>query len=871
MKNKSLYGLIAILFFTFLFPVKGECAEKEKQFETKSIDVLIQGDTLRLLPLADNAVRVQYKKGKSRKLPEWVYVGTSCPQYKVKENTETVEVQLEQMSVICEKLSGRLTFLNKKGQKIVSEIDTKLSPAVIQGENTYCAELHIDSPEDEALFGLGQFQDGYLDVRGLSRRLTQVNTQISIPFFYSSRGFGLLWNNYGMTEFNPADQKVEFQKKGAVGDKVTVNVTSTEGGKAEVRESNVFVSTLTVPEKGKYALLLDVGQKMARSHHLEIDGKKVLEMKNLWLPPTASTIVELEAGTHQLQARLEKDDKPVLYYKKVDNETVLRSPVAACVDYTIFIGEADDVIASYRNLTGNAPLIPQWALGYIHCRERFHSQDEILATTKKFRENKLPLDLIVQDWQYWGRYGWNAMRFDESFYPDPKKLVDELHAMNTRLMLSVWSKIDPQSEVGKEMMQKGYYIDQTSWIDFFNPNAAASYWSNFSNRLLKPYGIDAWWQDATEPENDDLEGRKVMDNTLPGEFVRNIYPLMVNKTVYEGSRKDAPEHRTMILTRSGFSGIQRYGAALWSGDVGNDWETLRRQITGGLSLMTSGIPWWTYDAGGFFRPYNQYNDPRFHERFIRWLQISTFLPLMRVHGYMTDTEFWNYGEEVVRLASYSLNLRYRLLPYIYSENANIALRGGTLMRPLVMDFRTDPEALKQKYQYMFGPALLVVPVVDENIKEQEVYLPENKGGWYDFYTGQKMEKTSGNVRVPVVMEHIPVFVKAGSVLPLSEACQYSGEVANKPWEINIYPGADGKFEVYEDEGINYEYEKGKYATFTIEWKDKQNKVILHPRKGNYSGMPVQRNLKIVKMDPTSKDGKIVKEIVYNGEKQIIKL
>ena len=321
------------------------------------------------------------------------------------------------------------------------------------------------------------------------------------------------------------------------------------------------------------------------------------------------------------------------------------------------------------------------------------------------------------------------------------------------------------------MMQKGYYIDQTSWIDFFNPNAAATYWSNFSNRLLKPYGIDAWWQDATEPENDDLEGRKVMDNTLPGEFVRNIYPLMVNKTVYEGSRKDAPEHRTMILTRSGFSGIQRYGAALWSGDVGNDWETLRRQITGGLSLMTSGIPWWTYDAGGFFRPYNQYNDPRFHERFIRWLQISTFLPLMRVHGYMTDTEFWNYGEEVVHLASYSLNLRYRLLPYIYSENANIALRGGTLMRPLVMDFRTDPEALKQKYQYMFGPALLVVPVVDENIKEQEVYLRNNwhvhratKGGgqmligvagrgWY-----QEEGKPAVEI-LPGTVIHIPANVK----------------------------------------------------------------------------------------------------------------
>lgn len=870
MKCNGLYGLISFLFFAFLFPVQGECAENGRQSESESIDVIVQGDTLRMFPLTDNAVRIQFRKGLSRKLPEWVYVNTVCPQYKVKENEKTVEVRLKQMKVICDKQSGRLTFWNAKGEKVVSELATKLDAAVVQGENTYRAELHIDSPEDEALFGLGQFQDGYLDIRGLSRRLTQVNTQISIPFFYSSRGFGLLWNNYGMTEFNPADQKVEFQKKGAVGERVTVNVTSTEGGKSEVRESNVFVSTLTIPEKGKYALLLDVGQKMARSHHLEIDGKTVLELRNVWLPPTASVIVDLEAGTHQLQARLERDDKPVLYYKKVDNETVLRSPVAECVDYTIFMGESDDVISAYRNLTGNAPMMPQWALGYIHCRERFHSQDEILATTRKFRESKLPLDVIVQDWQYWGKYGWNAMRFDEAFYPDPKLLVDELHKMNARLMLSVWSKIDPQCEVGKEMTQKGYYIAQTTWIDFFNPDAAACYWTNFSNRLLKPYGIDAWWQDATEPENDDLVGRKVMNNSMPGEFVRNVYPLMVSRTVYEGSRKDAPDHRTMILTRSGFPGIQRYGAALWSGDVGNDWETLRRQITGGLGMMASGIPWWTYDAGGFFRPQNQYNDPLFHQRFVRWLQVSTFLPLMRVHGFMTDTEFWNYGPDVVSLAKKSLNLRYRLLPYIYSENAHVALRGGTLMRPLVMDFRTDSEALKQKYQFMFGPALLVVPVVDENVKEQNVYLPENKGGWYDFYTGKKMETASGNIRVPVVMENIPVFVRAGSVLPLSEDCQYSAEVANKPWVINIYPGADGCFDVYEDEGVNYEYEKGKYATFTIEWKDKQNKVILHPRKGSYSGMPLQRQMQIVKIDPTAKDGKVVKEVVYNGEKQVIK-
>ena len=272
-----------------------------------------------------------------------------------------------------------------------------------------------------------------------------------------------------------------------------------------------------------------------------------------------------------------QDDHPVLFWRPADDRTVLRSPVADAVDYVVFAGPTpDEVISAYRQVTGPAPLMPLWAYGYIHCRERFHSSQEILDTAEEFRKRQLPLDLIVQDWQYWGKYGWNAMKWDERYYPDPAGMIERLHAMNVKLMVSVWSKIDPETEVGKQFMAKGYYIPGTQWIDFFNPAASALYWKNFSERMLS-LGIDAWWQDATEPENDDLAGRSTFAG--PGEKVRLLFPFYVNKTVYEGQRKDAPTKRVFILSRCAFLGQQRYASATWSGDVGNSWETLRRQIT----------------------------------------------------------------------------------------------------------------------------------------------------------------------------------------------------------------------------------------------------------------------------------------------------
>ncbi len=691
---------------------------------------------LTVTTVARNAVRIQYAEGEVKNdLPDWLYVKHGA----VKSNDVKVDVDSRRQVLTVKNRQGRVVFTATRHQ--------------LEGGE---ATLTFASPKDEYLCGLGQFQDGYANVRGLSRRLTQVNTQISLPMLLSSKGYGVLWNNYGLVDFNPSDRSVKLTRREGEGASEVVNVTTTEGGRQEVRRRNVYEATIDVSAAGDYALLLDVGQKMARRHNLVIDGQKVIDMQNTWLPPTTSAIVRLTAGRHTVTAELSRGDNPVLYYGQVKDETTFRSPVAPQLDYTVFVGSADEIIASYRDLTGPAPLMPSWALGYIHCRERFHSSQEILETANRFKQEKLPISVIVQDWQYWGKYGWNSMQFDEEHYPDPKALTDSLHKMDIRLMVSVWSKIDKNSVVGKEMVAANRYIPGTDWIDFFNPEAAADYWRNFAQRLV-PLGIDAWWQDATEPENDDLAGRRVNNGKWAGEQVRNVYPLLVNKTVYEGLLSAGVE-QPMILTRCGFPGIQRYGSALWSGDVGNDWETLRRQIVAGLGVQAAGVPWWTYDAGGFFRPGDQYTNQDYIERMLRWIEISVYLPLMRVHGYMSNTEPWNYGPEAQQVIADCLQERYKLKPYIEECAGRIAKEGYTLMRPLVFDFADDPVALQQPYEYMFGPKLLISPVTEPGVTEWKTYLPKNKNGWDDYRSG-KHYAGGQTVTTAVDKGHIPVFVR----------------------------------------------------------------------------------------------------------------
>ncbi|MBO4801297.1 MAG: DUF5110 domain-containing protein [Bacteroidaceae bacterium] len=785
---------------------------------------VLAADQFSVTPLAPNAVRIRYAVPgtTASDLPDWLYV-TSGP---VKHCDLRVTTDVQQ---------GSLTIRDRKGR-------------VVFEATSHQTGLTFRTPADDHLYGLGQFQDGFSDIRGLTRRLTQVNTQISIPVLISNKGYGLLWNNYGMVDYNPAENALPLTANGEGGEREVVNITTTAGGRREERVRGAFSAQFTVPADGQYALLLDVGQKMARRHHLVIDGETILDARNLWLPPTASAIVTLQAGTHNVTAQLEAHDRPVLHWRAIDETTTLRSPDNNIVDYTVFVGSPDEILSTLHDLTGHSPMLPRWAFGYIHCRERFHSSDEILQTARRFRSEGMPLSVIVQDWQWWGKYGWNAMQFDEQYYPDPRALTDSLHAMDVRLMLSVWSKIDVNSEVGRQMSAGGHYIPGTDWIDFFSPEAAAAYWKNFSQRLV-PQGIDAWWQDATEPENDDLAGRRVNSGKWAGEQVRNVYPLLVNKTVYEGLRADRPTSRPMILTRSGFPGIQRYGSAMWSGDVGNDWQTLATQITAGLGMMAAGQPWWTYDAGGFFRPGDQYTNQDYIRRMLRWIQVATYLPFMRVHGYQSDTEPWRYGDAAQHIIVRCLRERERLLPYIYTCAAAVSERGQMLMRPLVFDFSTDEEALRQKTEYMFGPALLVCPVTAPDVTSWRVYLPPTPGGWYQWNVLNAQPFDGGRYAdVPVTDAEIPVFARAGSIIPLA------GDT------LALVPGADAAFTLYEDDGTTTAYEQGQASRITFRWDNNRHRFSIDARRGSFPAMVPSRQFTVILPDGTTT------VIPYNGRK-----
>lgn len=816
--------------------------------------------TLEVTPMNGHAVRIRYSEGLDLHLPEFSYIETTSVKHSSFTSADgTMTIRTAEYSVKVDPSEGTVSVIDRTGSKVFCADKHSLVREKLYDMDVFSASVDVRTADGEYQYGLGQFQDGYTNVRGLTRRLTQVNTQISLPMYVSSKGYGLLWNNLGRTDFNPPQMtipltRVEDSDTGTQ----TVDITTTTGGRRELRTGSRFTAEIDIPKSGKWSLILDCGRTMARRHSLLIDGKPVFDLRNLWLPPTCSAIVYLEAGKHSITADMEKDDTPTLGLRMDDGTTVLSSPVADAVDYTVFVGTADEIVSSYRTLTGEIPMMPQWALGYIHCRERYHSSEEIIRNAETFREKQIPLDLIVQDWQWWGDTGWNSMVFDSKNYPSPKALTDSLHDMNTRLMLSVWSKIDKSSDLGKQMLDKGCYIPDTDWIDFFNPDAAQAYWSNFSNRLLKPFGIDAWWQDATEPENDDLVGRMVANGTMHGELVRNCYPLLVSKTVYEGLRKDSPERRSMILTRSAFPGMQRYGAATWSGDVGNDWNTLKTQISAGLGMMAAGQAWWTYDAGGFFRPRNQYTDKEYIERMLRWVQTSVFLPLMRVHGYMSDTEPWHYGAEAEQLFKNAVQMRYRLLPYIYSWAAKVSFEGSTFMRPLIFDFPQDTRALEQRIEYMFGDSFLVCPITEGGIRITECYLPENKAGWYDFRDGRHY---SGGryIRTSVDMNAIPVFVRAGSIVPMGEDVQYAAESMGGTLDIHVYPGDDASFTLYEDAGDDYAYENGESSTITFKWNDSRRTLEIGAVKGSYAGMPATRTIKVTVGDSTE-------EISYSGRK-----
>ena len=712
--------------------------------------------TLCLEPLAEDAIRVRVVPDGAPVLEELIYTQpVQKPRYRVKKTGDRVSVTTARLTAEYHVAEGKLLFKDADGQVLLEEKSRSLQPSPVREHPAFDITQTFVSPEGEALFGTGQFQDGYLDIRGLTRRLTQVNSQISLPMVVSNRGYGLLWHNYGLTDFNPSEAHEPLSLVETSVESASVNVTGTSGNFMEIRRFNRFAGEIDLPEDGDYALLLDVGSSMARKQYLAVDGEVLVDFSNFWLPPTVAVKAHLKAGKHRVEVRAAEGDAPVLGWRRITGETTFHSPVSQGIDYTVFAGNADAVMHAFRRLSGSVPPMPDWAFRYIHCRERYDTQEELLTAARRFHAEGIPVGTIVQDWQWWGKHGWNAMRFDEDKYPDPAGMVRELHGMDQHLMLSVWSKVDQGSEVGRQMKENGYYIDGTDWVDFFQPDAAACYWENFRDRLL-PVGIDAWWLDATEPENDDLANRAIGPDGIPGEFYRNVYPLKVDGTVYDGLRKDAPDRLPVILTRSAFPGIQRYGAMTWSGDVGADWGSFRRQIAGGLGQMAAGLPWWTYDAGGFFRPTGQYDDPDYQECMVRWIQTAVYLPFMRVHGYVSHTEPWEYPDRIRQLFEEAIDRRESLQPYILRHARRVWEEDYTLMRPLVFDFPGDAEALRQDAEFMFGPDYLVCPVTAPKVTSWRVYLPENKGGW--IYLRDETHYEGGSyAEVPVDLENIPVF------------------------------------------------------------------------------------------------------------------
>ncbi len=540
------------------------------------------------------------------------------------------------------------------------------------------------------------------------------------------------------------------------------------------------------------------------------------------------------------------------FNNRFQHSLYVSSEVADVIDYYFLYGpDFDRIIASYRELTGPTPMFGKWAYGFWQCKNRYKSQEELLGVAHKYRELHLPADNIVQDWFWWNRKGEHV--FNKN-YPDPKGMVDDLHRNNFHLMLSVWPFFEPGSAEYAEMDRHGWFIGRTqvggfhvkgmAVYDASNPEARAYYWGLMDKALFK-IGVDAWWLDTTEPETEGREDNIQIGHKLSigsGDRYVNLFPLMTTRAVYEGQRAASDQKRVFILSRSMFAGNQRYSASAWSGDVNSNFLNYRRQIPAGLNFSLSGIPYWTTDIGGFTP--SDPNDPAYRELFVRWFQYGAFCPIFRVHGTRnTDqNELWSYGPEAQAILTNFDRLRYELLPYIYSLAWKITSDNYTIMRPLVMDFASDARVVDIGDQFMFGPAFLVNPVTEPGVPTRRLYLP--KARWYDFWTGATVDGGK-NVDAPAPLERMPLYVRAGSILPVGPDLEYAAQKPADPIELRVFRGADGSFTLYEDENDNYNYEKGAYATIPLQWDDAKQTLTIGDRQGKFPGMLETRTFRVV--------------------------
>lgn len=860
----------------------------------------------------------------------------------VKESNGAVTLSTASLNAIVSTATGEIIFTDNTGKILLKEIKgggKTFTGTTLDGEQSYIVRQSFTSDSDEALYGLGQHQNGLFNYKGTKVLLSQYNTEVAIPFMVSSKNYGILWDNNSITK--SIDTK-DFEKLS------TLKLTSADGNRGWL------TATYTDKKDPKKALILpesfidyryipslknvpaginlaDVTVKWEGSFETDFSGEHFF---NLWSSGYAKIYIDdklvashwrqsWNATSELVRVNLEKNTKHKIRIewdpissesfiavnwskpltKEQKNEFAFESEVGQKIDYFFVAGKnMDEVISGYRTLTGKATLMPKWSMGFWQSRERYNTQDEILNTVAEFRKRKIGLDNIVLDWRYWREGQWGSQEFDTDRFPDAKGMIKTLHEKyNTNLMISVWAKFYDVTQNYKDLDAKGFILKRNvaegrkDWLGFtnaiydpYNPNARKAFWDLINDKIYST-GIDAWWMDASEPDvhsNMPPEVRKEMiGNNFLGapEKNYNAFSLMNAKGIYEGQRSVDPNKRIFMLTRSGFAGLQRYAAATWSGDIGSRWEDLKNQIPAGLNFSMSGMPYWTMDIGGFSvetryeKPSGQDLD-EWRELNARWYQYGAFCPLFRSHGQFPYREIFNIAPEdhpAYKSILYYNKLRYRLMPYIYSLAGKTYHDDYTIMRGLPMDFNSDKNVLNIADQFMFGPAILVNPVTEYKKRSRTLYLP-NTNGWYNFYTSEFLEGGQ-TIDAEATYEKLPLYVKEGSIIPCGPNIEYTSQKSSEPFTIYVYTGKDASFTLYEDENINYNYEKGQFATIEFKYNEAAKTLTIADRKGNFKGMQKQRVFNVVFISKTKKstfnlDDKVIdgEKIKYNGKKVTVK-
>jgi alpha-D-xyloside xylohydrolase len=862
--------------------------------------------------------------------------------FTVNESGDFIEVATSTTTVKINSKNGAVSFYDNAGHLLLREKSEEgkiITPCVVSGENTFHIQQVFQSPEDEAFYGLGAHQNALMNYKGQDVDLWQYNIVDVIPFLVSNKNYGILWDNKSRTKFG------DIRDYEPISSLKLFGVDSTEGGlTAEYFKDTSFQSLFTSrPESRINHEFIDVNDTFPEGFQKNVAAVRwsgeiessvtgvhkfrlytcgytkmwlngmllVDSWRQNWLPWTYLPRLAMEAGKrYQIKIEWIHSGGFIGFnyltpeQTKTANQISLASEVADQIDYYFVRGDnLDEVIQGYRTITGKASMMPKWAMGLWQCRERYKTQEELISVVKEFRKRQIPLDNIVQDWFYWKEDQWGSHEFDAGRFPDPEKMVNELHKdLNTHIMISVWPKFYLGTDHYNEFREKGWLYmrniekGQKDWVGpgyvstFYDPYSTGArklYWKQINKKLFSK-GFDAWWLDSTEP---DIQSNLSRDETIlrmgptaMGSSARylNTFSLVNCQAVYEGQRETNPDQRVFILTRSAFAGQQRYAAATWSGDVAARWYDLKAQISAGLNFSLSGIPYWTTDIGGFaveprFENPNSSDLEEWRELNTRWFQFGTFCPLFRVHGQYPYREMFNVAPDdhpaYQTMLAYD-RLRYRLMPYIYSLTGMVTQQDYTIMRALVMDFGKDKNVLNIGDQFMFGPALLINPVTEYKARTRKVYLPSGND-WYDIKSGKHFEGGQ-SIQAEAPYSDIPIFVRVGSILPCGPEIQYAEEKPADPLRLFVYTGSDGSLTLYEDENTNYNYEKGKFSIIPLHYNDHERSLTIGKRQGEFSGMLQTRTFEIVWVTKEKSSGldfqsKPDKHIVYDGSEQTIKI